>query len=106
MYFKFEKAKEMPHSQFQQGQVGVAVEVTLFALLHHVVLEDRGGLGVVPIEATENGVDMARSGFTLVEGDHLVGFVKRGLKRAGLEVFLFGGIFDCGPGCRRKIQEW
>lgn len=68
----------MSHSQFQQSQVGVAVEVTLFALLHHVVLEDGGGLGVVPIEATENGVDMTRSGFTLVEGDHLVGFVKGG----------------------------
>lgn len=60
-------------SQLQQSQIGVAVECPILALLHHVVLEDRGSLGVVPIEAIENSIDMGRPGFTLVEGDHLAG---------------------------------
>ena len=64
---------EVQHSQFQEGQVSVAVESPVFALLHHVVLEDSGGLGVIPIKAIENSLDICRSGFTLVEGDHLVG---------------------------------
>ena len=65
------RALDRGDSQLQQSQVGVAVECSVLALLHHVVLEDGGSLGVVPIEAIENGVDVGRSGFTLVEGDHL-----------------------------------
>lgn len=57
--------------QLQQSQVGVAVEGSVLALLLDVVLEDRGGLGVVPVEAIEDGIDMRRPGFTLVESDHL-----------------------------------
>lgn len=70
-------------------------------MLGHIVLEDRGGLGVVPVEAIENGVDMGRPGFTLIKGNHLGGDIVRVGDDAGLalflEVVLFGGIFDCGP---------
>ncbi|KAK5800262.1 hypothetical protein VI817_002474 [Penicillium citrinum] len=55
----------------QKSQVGVAVEGPVLTLLLDVVLEDCGGLGVVPIEAIEDGIDMGRPGLTLVESDHL-----------------------------------
>lgn len=46
--------------QLQQSQVGVAVVRLLLALLHDIVLEDGRGLGVVPVEAVENRIDMLR----------------------------------------------
>jgi hypothetical protein len=82
--------RQKVHSQLQQGQVGVAVECPVLALLCHVVLEDGGSLGVVAIEAIEDGIDMSRPGFTLVEGDHL-GCCLRGDEGGSLlDVFLVG----------------
>lgn len=57
------------NSQLQQSQVGVAVECALFALLGNIVLEYCGGLGVVPVQAVEDGVDMRRPRITLVKSD-------------------------------------
>ena len=62
--------RKKSNSQLQQGQVGVAVECPVLALEGHIVLEDGGGLGVVPIEAIEDCLNMGRPGLTLVEGDH------------------------------------
>lgn len=66
-----DRIRKSTNLQLQQSQVGVAVKGPILALLLDVVLEDRGGLGVVPIEAIENGVDMGRPALTLVECDHL-----------------------------------
>lgn len=46
------------HVQFEEGEIGVAVVCLRLALLHHVVLEDGRGLGVVAVEAIEDLVDV------------------------------------------------
>lgn len=66
--------KTKAHSQLQQRQVGVAVECPVLTLLHDIVLEYRGRLGVVSVEAVEDGVDVGGTGLALVESDaHCVG---------------------------------
>ena len=57
------------HSQLQQCQVGIAVECPVFALLYNVVLENGGRLGVVSVQAVEDGIDIGRPSLTLVESD-------------------------------------
>lgn len=57
------------NSQLQQSQVGVAVECALFALLDNIVLEYCGSLGVVSVQAVEDGIDMRRPRITLVKSD-------------------------------------
>lgn len=47
-------------SQLEQGEVGVAIVRLLFALLHHVVLQNGGGLGVVAVQAVEDVVNVLR----------------------------------------------
>ncbi len=44
--------------QLQQGKVGVAIVGPLFALLGDIVLKHGRGLGVVPVEAVEDGIDV------------------------------------------------
>lgn len=55
--------------QLQQSQIGIAVKRAVFALLGHIVLEHSRGLGVVSVEAVEDGFDVSRSGLALIEGD-------------------------------------
>ncbi len=44
--------------QLQQRKVGVAIVGPLFALLGDIVLKHGRGLGVVPVEAVEDGIDV------------------------------------------------
>lgn len=57
------------NSQLQQSQVGVAVKCAVLALLSDIVLEYCGGLGVVSVQAVEDGVDMRRPCVALVESN-------------------------------------
>lgn len=57
------------HSQLQQSQVGVAVVSLIFALFHDIFGEDFGGLGVVAVEAIEDGVDVLRPVRRVIECD-------------------------------------
>lgn len=81
------------------------VECSVLALLHHVVLEHRGGLGVVSVEAIENGLNVSRAGLTLVKGDtHLVGDAWVRKQSDGDDgSFILVGFFDCGPESELKF---
>lgn len=46
--------------QLEEGEVGVAVVGLAFALLHDIVLEGARSLGVVPVEAVEDLLDVVR----------------------------------------------
>lgn len=61
------------HLQLQQGQVGIAIECPVLTLLHDIVLEYRGRLGVVSVEAVQDGINVGRPGLALVEGDDHLG---------------------------------
>jgi hypothetical protein len=62
------------HSQLQQSQVGIAVESSVLALLHDVVLEYCGCLGVISVKAAEDGIDVGRPCVAPVKSDaHFVG---------------------------------
>ena len=56
-------------SQLQQRQVRVAVIGAVLALLRDIVLENRRRLGVVPVEAVEDGLDVLGPVGRGVEGD-------------------------------------
>jgi hypothetical protein len=56
--------------QFQEGKVAVAVIGLVLALLGDIFLEGRGGLGVVSVEAVEDGLDVFRPVGRVVEGNH------------------------------------
>jgi hypothetical protein len=60
--------KWQAHVQLQEGQVGVAVVGLRLALLHDIVLEDTRRLGVVPVEAIEDLLDVLRPLGRKVEG--------------------------------------
>lgn len=63
--------KKTTDLQLQQRQTGIAVKSAVLALLGHIVLEHGGGLGVVSVQAVEDGVDVSRTRLALVEGgDH------------------------------------
>lgn len=46
------------YSQFQEGEVGIAVVSLVFALGCHVVVKDARRLGVVAIQAVEDGINV------------------------------------------------
>lgn len=70
------------HSQLQQGQVGIAIESPVLTLLSDIVLEYRGRLGVVSVEATQDGINVGRPSLALVERDtHFGGYEAGGEKR-------------------------
>jgi hypothetical protein len=56
--------------QFQEGKVAIAVIGLVLALLGDIFLEGRGGLGVVSVEAVEDGLDVFRPVGRVVEGNH------------------------------------
>lgn len=56
-------------SQLQQRQVRVAVIGPVLALLRYVVLEDGRGFGVVAIETVQDGIDVLRPFWRIVEGN-------------------------------------
>lgn len=62
-------ASKSADSQLQQRQVCVAVIGPVLALLRDVVLEDAGGFRVVAIEAVEDGIDVLRPFWRIVEGN-------------------------------------
>lgn len=64
-----ERARKGGHIQLQQSQIGVAVVSLVFALFHDIFGEDFGGLGVVAVEAIENGVDVFRPVRRVIECD-------------------------------------
>jgi hypothetical protein len=59
--------------QFQEGKVAVAVIGLVLALLGDIFLEGGGGLGIVSVEAVEDGLDIFRPVGGVVEGNHCVG---------------------------------
>ena len=65
-----ETEKKIVDVQLQEGQVGVAVIGLIFALLGDIFLEGRGDLGVVSVEAVEDGLDVFRPVGRVVEGNH------------------------------------
>jgi hypothetical protein len=65
------------HLQLQEGQVCVAVVSLVFALLHNVFGEYIRCLGVVPVEAVEDGIDMFRPLARVIEGDRHVDYIWR-----------------------------
>lgn len=62
-------ARKSADSQLQQRQVCVAVIGPVLALLRDVVLEYAGGFRVVAIEAVEDGIDVFRPFWGIVEGN-------------------------------------
>lgn len=98
------------NSQLQQGQVGVAVEGAVLALLGDIVLEDSGGLGVVAVEAIEDGVNVGRAGLALVEGDtHLDGDTENGRvggKKRGKRGWRRRRGREAERGDRKRAAEW
>ena len=65
-----ETEKKIVDVQLQEGQVGVAVIGLVLALLGDIFLEGRGDLGVVSVEAVEDGLDVFRPVGRVVEGNH------------------------------------
>ena len=56
-------------SQFQQGQIGIAVISPVLALLGDIVLEDGRRFGIVPVQAVEDGFDVFGPVGRIVKGD-------------------------------------
>lgn len=84
--------------QLQESQVGIAIERPVLALLGDIILEDGGGLGVISVQALEDGVDVGRPGLALVKsGNHCeIGNEERKEeRRRGVEVEV-GGEEDNG----------
>jgi len=48
------------HSQLQKRQIRITIIGPVLALLSDIVLEYGGGLGIVSVEAIEDGFDMLR----------------------------------------------
>lgn len=57
------------NSQFQESEIRIAVVCPILALLGHVILEHGCRLGIVSIEAVENGIDVFWPIRRVVEGD-------------------------------------
>ena len=78
LLFPLSSPIECRYLQFQKRKVGVAVISLTFALLCDVFLENLCGLGVVPIEAVEDRVDVLGSIGSIVKGGHGGGIVVGG----------------------------
>lgn len=64
------KEKNIVDVQLQEGKVAIAVIGLVLALLGDIFLEGRGDLGVVSVEAVEDGLDVFRPVGRVVEGNH------------------------------------
>ena len=64
------RKKTIVDVQLQEGKVAIAVIGLVLALLGDIFLEGRGDLGVVSVEAVEDGLDVFRPVGRVVEGNH------------------------------------